>query len=176
MVGAAASPTALDLPGSVVDMAVCACPAQIVDRDFQRSAEEQQRNSNLKDAMRDMAMPAIAESWPQILMAHQEGDPEICAMCLDTIKVFADWIDISLVVNDTIMPFVFAFLDADPTRRDGASEVLRAVVCKGMDLEAKTALVDSLELVEAITRFVRSGIYHTLPPSACLRTVQTHVC
>lgn len=127
---------------------------QVVDRDFRRTSEEQQRNSQIKDTMRDSAMEDIAASWHRILEANGRGDPHICVMCLDVIRAFVDWNDICLVVNDVIMPYIVGFLNRDPARREGACDVLRAIITKGMDLETKATLIANLGLIEIVQRYL----------------------
>ncbi|VDM67116.1 unnamed protein product [Strongylus vulgaris] len=100
-----------------------AIDSEVVDRDIQRTKTVFDRNTKIKDFMRDLCIPQIVQSWWTILVSAQiliiflnlqniERCSDVTAqcLCLDAVAAFVDWIDVELVANDVFVPLVIARL------------------------------------------------------------------
>lgn len=115
---------------------------EVVDREIIHSAEESQRNTAIKDAMRETCVAQLADSWLQILTAYESSRPELACLCLDVVGKYVSWIDINLVANDQYVPVLLRFLE-QPLLRESACDCIYEVLSKGMDPVVKTQLVES---------------------------------
>eukprot|EP00039_Didymoeca_costata_P011075 m.152352 g.152352 ORF g.152352 m.152352 type:complete len:972 (-) comp15052_c0_seq1:171-3086(-) len=124
---------------------------KIVDREISRSEAERTRNSNLKDAMRLNAMADIAETWLKCLQAYGETQPELCCKCLQIMKKYVTWVDINLFVNEHVIPLLFGLISSSVQLRADACNCIRGIIEKGMDGQAKSEIINRLELINYTT-------------------------
>lgn len=62
--------------------------------------QETRRNTLIKDTMRENCIPALVESWYQILQTYQQSNSELTCQCLEVVGAFVSWIDLNLIAND----------------------------------------------------------------------------
>jgi exportin-T len=76
---------------------------EIADVIISRSPEEAKRNIDLKDVVRERDAQKVSVSWQEILAKWRQIDFSIVEMCLKVVSRWVSWIDISLVVNQTVL-------------------------------------------------------------------------
>lgn len=117
---------------------------EVVARQIPHTDAEFQRNTAIKDHMRDHCVTDLVESWYQILnLSAQACDPAIKSMCLQVIGAYISWIDINLIANDRFISKILECLSHEEIR-ENACDCLQEIVSKGMDSAGKTRLVESL--------------------------------
>lgn len=115
-----------------------AIDVEVVNRDIQRSKNESDRNIKIKDAMREICINEIAKSWLSIANALS-GDDTIQCLVLDTITSYVDWIELDLVANDYVMPYIISKFQNTSTSESATSAVC-GLLEKGMPAEKKVGL------------------------------------
>ncbi|XP_046715530.1 exportin-T isoform X1 [Silurus meridionalis] len=131
-----------------------AIDAEVVDRDILHSPEintrlclqETRRNTLIKDSMRESCIPALVESWYQILQTYQRTHTELTCQCLEVVGVYVSWIDLNLIANDRFVNVLLSHMSVEELREE-ACDCLFEIVNKGMDPVDKTKLVESLSQV-----------------------------
>lgn len=130
-----------------------------------RSPEEQRRDNDLKDLVRQRDTPMIASSWHAIIEHWRSRDDSIIKLCLTTIGRWVTWTDISLAVNDSLLSLLFEYLSSQrysdgaeplPERREAAIEAFIDILSKKMSPSDKLKLIDVLKINEAVTQLVKS--------------------
>lgn len=130
-----------------------------------RTPEEQRRDNDLKDLVRQRDTAMIASSWHAIIEHWRSRDDSIIKLCLAAIGRWVTWTDISLAVNDSLLSLLFEYLnpqqylDGDEpfqNRRDAAIEAFIDILGKKMSPSDKLELVDVLKVNEAVTQLVES--------------------
>ncbi|VDK42905.1 unnamed protein product [Anisakis simplex] len=121
-----------------------AIDTEVVDREIQRTKEVFDRNTQIKDAMRDLCIVDVAHEWTKILSV--EGNVKARELCLDAIACYVDWISIELIANDTMIPLIIGCLD-DEEISESAVRAICAIIEKGMDAQKKFSLVSALCVV-----------------------------
>uniref|UniRef100_A0A8B9JY37 Exportin-T n=1 Tax=Astyanax mexicanus TaxID=7994 RepID=A0A8B9JY37_ASTMX len=120
-----------------------AIDAEVVDRDILHSPEETRRNTIIKDSMREDCIPALVESWYQILQTYQQSHSELTCQCLEVVGAYVSWIDLNLIANDRFVNLLLSHMSVEELREE-ACDCLFEIVNKGMDPVDKTKLVESL--------------------------------
>ncbi|XP_066523340.1 exportin-T [Hoplias malabaricus] len=123
-----------------------AIDAEVVDRDILHTPEETRRNTLIKDRMRENCIPALVESWYQILQTYQHSHSELTCQCLEVVGAYVSWIDLNLIANDRFVNLLLSHMSVDELREE-ACDCLFEIVNKGMDPVEKTKLVESLSQV-----------------------------
>ena len=130
-----------------------------------RSPEEQRRDNDLKDLVRQRDTAMIASSWHAIIERWRSRDDSIIKLCLTTIGRWVTWTDISLAVNDSLLSLLFEYLSSQrysdgneplQERRDAAIEAFIDILSKKMSPSDKLELIDVLKINEAVTQLVKS--------------------
>ncbi|VDM63438.1 unnamed protein product [Angiostrongylus costaricensis] len=85
-----------------------AIDSEVVDRDIQRDKLSFDRNTKIKDFMRELCIPQIVKSWWTIL--ERCSDVTAQCLCLDAIAAFVDWINVELIANDLFVQLVISRL------------------------------------------------------------------
>ncbi|XP_050413849.2 exportin-T isoform X2 [Patella vulgata] len=119
-----------------------AIDSEVVDREIIHNQEETQRNTLIKDAMRDQYVVQLAESWFMIMTGYETSHPEITCQCLEVVGKYVSWIDINLVANDRFVTALLRFLNNN-LLRESACDCIYEIISKGMDPVAKTKLIES---------------------------------
>ncbi|KAJ8398881.1 hypothetical protein AAFF_G00417890 [Aldrovandia affinis] len=120
-----------------------AIDTEVVDSDILHSPEETRRNTLIKDTMREQCVPALVESWYQILQAYQHTNSELTCQCLEVVGTYVSWIDLTLIANERFVNLLLSHMSVEVLREE-ACDCLFEIVNKGMDPVDKTKLVESL--------------------------------
>ncbi|ODM97182.1 Exportin-T [Orchesella cincta] len=129
-------------------LVLLAIDGEIADRDIPRSAQELQRNTLIKDTMREKVVIQLVEFWYKILTLFNGRSSRTTKLCLEVIGKYIQWIDINLVANDRFVPVLVTNLCNQETR-EAAADCITEVISKGMDPIDKTKLVESFARVLA---------------------------
>ncbi|XP_016307635.1 exportin-T isoform X1 [Sinocyclocheilus anshuiensis] len=120
-----------------------AIDAEVVDRDILHSSEETRRNILIKDTMREQCIPALVESWFQILQTYQHTHSELTCQCLEVVGAYVSWIDLNLIANDRFVNLLLSHMSIEELREE-ACDCLFEIINKGMEPVDKTKLVETL--------------------------------
>lgn len=130
-----------------------------------RTPEEQRRDNDLKDLVRQRDTAMIASSWHAIIEHWRSRDDSIVKLCLTAIGRWVTWTEISLAVNDSLLTLLFDYLNSQgyldgnesfQERRDAAIEAFIDILSKKMSASDKLELIDVLKVNEAVTQLVKS--------------------
>lgn len=130
-----------------------------------RSRGEQDKANSLKDLIRVRDMQKIANSWQEILSEWRAGDDVIVEMCLKAVGSWVSWIDIGLVVNQTMLDLLFQQLgraekqelqDGEQRVRDAAIDVFTEIIAKKMKPADKIEMIVFLNLDSIVTQLSNS--------------------
>jgi len=126
-----------------------AVDSEVVDREIPHTPVEAERNTLIKDTMRETAVTDLVENWYQSICRFETSHPDIVAMCHEVIGAYISWIDIALIANDRFVAVFLRHLRVAQLR-ETAAECLTNIVSKGMEPVAKIKLVESyMEVLEA---------------------------
>lgn len=130
-----------------------------------RSRIEQDKANTLKDLIRQRDMQKIASSWQEILTAWRDSDDVIVEMCLKAVGSWVSWIDIGLVVNQTMLDLLFQQLGragkqelraGEQRVRDAAVDVFTEIIGKKMKPADKVEMILFLNLDAIVTQLSNS--------------------
>ncbi|KAE8988743.1 hypothetical protein PF005_g20215 [Phytophthora fragariae] len=126
---------------------------EIVEFDAQRTQQEAAHNMRIKDAMREGS--CMRESFDAIARVLVNADASdvmrvLSASALETLKRYISWVDIGLVVNDTLWPLLIKLLRESETFRCSAANCVFEVIDKGMTPEKKLAMLQQLQILEML--------------------------
>ncbi|XP_031566606.1 exportin-T-like isoform X2 [Actinia tenebrosa] len=116
---------------------------EVVDKDVARTPQEADRNTAIKDFMREHCIPDIVNSWFEILKTYEGTDPALTCLCLEVVSSYVAWIDISLIANEKFISVLLHLITVD-VLRESVCDCFHGIISKGMDPLAKTELVESL--------------------------------
>ncbi|OAP63802.1 hypothetical protein AYL99_03029 [Fonsecaea erecta] len=155
-------------PGLVFYLTVLnAIHDEIGDQLLSRSRAEQDRANSLKDLIRARDVQKIARSWEEILSHWGTSNDVVAELCLKAVGKWVSWIDISFVVNQSMLELLFQQLEraqkVDPRKseeqaRDAAIDVFTETVAKKMPSADKVNMISFLNLETVVSRLV------TCPP------------
>lgn len=129
---------------------------EVADVLVPRSTEEMQRNSLIKDALRERDVRKLVTSWQEILAQWRGANEDIVLLSLKNIGRWVSWIDISLVVNEVMLNLLYYFLASEGRPRNAAIETLAEIVGKKMKGPDKLDLISFLKLGEIVGTLVAS--------------------
>ncbi|CAH0475018.1 unnamed protein product [Peronospora belbahrii] len=141
---------------SIVEMyfrILLAINEEIVEFDAQRTQQEAAHNMKIKDAMREgSCMRENFDAIARVLVNADASDVmrQLGASALETLKRYISWVDIGLVVNDTIWPLLVKLLRESETLRCQAANCVFEVIDKGMTPEKKLAMLQQLQILETL--------------------------
>lgn len=130
-----------------------------------RSRVEQEKANGLKDLIRQRDMQKIASSWQEILSEWRDGHDLIVEMALKAVGSWVSWIDIGLVINQTMLDLLFQQLvraqkaDLRPGEekvRDAAVDVFTEIIGKKMKPEDKVDMIAFLNLDAIVSQLSNS--------------------
>ncbi|KAL5335793.1 Exportin-T [Aspergillus crustosus] len=130
-----------------------------------RSRGEQDRANALKDLIRVRDMEKIANSWQEILSQWRDGNDLIVEMSLKAVGSWVSWIDIGLVVNQTMLDLLFQQLgraqkvdlrEGEDKVRDAAIDVFTEIISKKMKAEDKIDMIAFLNLENVVAQISSS--------------------
>ncbi|EEH42880.2 exportin-T [Paracoccidioides brasiliensis Pb18] len=134
-----------------------------------RSRAEQDKANLLKDLIRQRDVQKLVNSWQEILSNWKTGNDCITEICLKAIGSWVSWIDISLVVNQTMLDLLFQQLARakDPNLpeggqkvRDAAVDVFTEIVGKKMKPSDKIDMILFLNLENTVAQLTGSPPLH----------------
>ena len=140
---------------------------EIGDQLVSRSRAEQDRANTLKDLIRARDVEKIARSWQEILSHWRTTSDVVAELCLKAIAKWVSWVDISFVVNRTMLLLLFQQLEraqkVDPREseehaRDAAVDVFTETVAKKMPAADKVNMITFFDLERVVSQLV------TCPP------------
>jgi len=118
---------------------------EVVSLLINRSNNELQKNTFIKDTMREGAVMKLVEYWFKILMANCQTNPGIANRCLNIIGQYVMWIDIKLIITDAFMSALYQFMNVENLRM-AATECLCSIISKGMRPLEKLQLIQLLNI------------------------------
>ena len=144
---------------------------EIADVLVPRTLEEQRKDNDLKDLVRERDVEKVVRSWQQILTEWQERDAGAVDLCLRAIGRWVNWIDISLVVNEDLLNILFQLVGyartvssnlAEDNVRDAAIDTFTEIVGKKMKPADKINMIVYLNVGNVITQLIASPPLHDL--------------
>jgi exportin-T len=136
---------------------------EIGDVLLSRSRPEQDKANTLKDLIRDRDVQKIAASWQEILSKWRTSNDLVAELCLKAIGKWVSWIDIGLIVNQSMLELLFQQLErAQQTRlshsaekaRDAAVDVFTETISKKMQPADKMTLISFLNLDTVVSQLI----------------------
>lgn len=138
---------------------------EIADVLIPRTPEELKRNNDLKDLIRVRDASKIAVSWQELLSRWRQMDLTVVDLSLRCVGRWVSWIDISLVVNDTMLTCLLelagqAGITSSESKegkvRDAAIDTFTEVVGKKMPPSDKIELIYFLNLGNVVGQLISS--------------------
>ncbi|KIW00163.1 uncharacterized protein PV09_08338 [Verruconis gallopava] len=145
---------------------------EIADVMIPRTPEEAKRNADLKDLIRARDAQKVSQSWQEILANWRSLDLNIVQMCLRVLARWVSWVDISLVVNETVLQPLLDMAGQQGLKdhsslevkvRDAAIDAISETAGKKMVPPAKVQLLEFLNLSTVVGQLIAS------PPLAELK-------
>lgn len=128
---------------------------EIADTISLKDPAMQKTHMQLKDLVRSRDAQKIALSWQEILAKWQWPEMEtfLVEMCLRTVSRWVMWIDISLVVNETIINALFeiARKPQQLTLKDDAINTFTEIIAKKMPAKEKIQLMRVLNISTVVS-------------------------
>ncbi|KAJ6219416.1 hypothetical protein RDWZM_005228 [Blomia tropicalis] len=125
----------------------------IADREIPRTTKDMQRNTLIKDLMRETCLVDLAQFWFNIINTYRETSPPTVCLCLEVIRAYVSWIDINLITNDSIMTNLFTLFTNNMFRL-AVADCFNAILRKGMDPIAKTQIIENFMNIEYIKKTI----------------------
>ncbi|OMJ25261.1 Exportin-T [Smittium culicis] len=120
-----------------------------------RGKNENDRNTFVKDSMREGGVLLLAQWWFNILL-YQKNPESLIRQAFQVISVYISWIDIKLIVNTTFVNSMFAYL-RHPSLRDDVAKCLGSIIRKGMLPNEKLSLIEFLDVTNVLSQLDISG-------------------
>ncbi|CAJ0558580.1 unnamed protein product, partial [Mesorhabditis spiculigera] len=114
---------------------------EVVNRYMSRTPEEFDRNTTIKDAMRELCIKDCSESW--VLILEQCSELSDHALVFEVVAAYVDWIDLELVANERFVPLLMKGLAKSETSEE-AIQAVEGLVQKGMPASRKLFLTSGL--------------------------------
>ena len=141
---------------------------EIADVLLPKSPDEQQRDNDLKDLVRQRDAKKITQSWQRILIQWKRRDGVILEQCLAAIGRWASWTDLSLIIDDTVLTLLFELVtpsqgpNEDPVLRDAALNTFIEILAKKMKADDKLELIEILRIKDIVSQLIASPSLHEL--------------
>lgn len=134
---------------------------EIADILVPKSPDEQKRDNDLKDLVRQRDSKVIALSWQEILSQWKNKDASIVEQCLAAVKKWVAWTDISLIVNDSFLAILFQLVTPSQSASQGnttlvATETFTEIVGKKMTADDKLELIEILKVKDVVSQLIDS--------------------
>ncbi|KAL7692235.1 putative exportin-1/Importin-beta, exportin-T [Plasmopara halstedii] len=126
---------------------------ELVEFDAQRTQQEAAHNMKIKDAMREgSSMRESFDAIARVLVNADASDVmrQLSTSALETLKKYISWVDIGLVVNDTLWPLLVKLLRESVTFRCQAANCMFEIIDKGMTPEKKLLLLQQLQILDML--------------------------
>ena len=143
---------------------------EIADVMRPKSIEEKQRDTGLRDLVRERDMNKIASSWQAIINRFDGRDASVIDLCLSAIGRWASWMDLSLIIQESFLNRIFGYVitglssdTVDATRlRDVSLSTINEILSKKMQPRDKLDLIDLLKVAELVDRLASSTLLQEL--------------
>lgn len=122
-----------------------AIDTEVVDREIPHTLEEANIATYFKDAIRDICVNDLVESWFILLKEYSNRNVQITCQTLEVIGAYISWIDINLIVNTRFIEY-FNYSFAQIDLKEATCSCLEEIINKGMEPIAKLKLIDYLWL------------------------------
>lgn len=121
---------------------------QVGDKLISRPKEAHDRNTILKDLIRERDMPQLVESWRNILTNVK--DPVLLDNALKVLGYYIDWMEISLFLQDGFMSIIYNFLKLLELHNQACLTLIE-IISKKMKPANKLQLISLLDLTSIIS-------------------------
>ncbi|CAJ1015773.1 putative Exportin 1-like protein [Leishmania shawi] len=129
----------------------------------ERGKQQQARNMELKDAMRERVIPQAVAMWYNILLSDARvRNPNMAKLCMTVIHTYIEWVDVGLFLTANWINLLH-FLLAVPPLQVAACECLLALVEKKQLPGMKMESLRTLSVVDSLPRMV--SLFELPPPS-----------
>lgn len=120
-----------------------------------RTKRQQEVDMEIKDAMRESAVSQFVEIWYSILsQTRSTPPPEMIKLSLELVKLYAEWIDIGLLVNEKWIQLLYYYFSI-PAYRVAVCECLLSLVNKKQVPDVKRETLMRLRISEEIPHMIR---------------------
>ncbi|TGZ82397.1 Exportin-T [Ascodesmis nigricans] len=138
----------LKISGSVHD--------EIADTLLPRMPSEGQHNIRLKDSIRGRDVTKLVAAWQEIMEQWKGKNDQVVQLCLQVVAKWVSWIDISVVVNETMMRLLFESMSIGGNVRSAALTALTEIVGKKMKGPEKLQLISFLNVPDIISQIAQT--------------------
>lgn len=122
--------------------------SEVGDKLIARSKEANDRNTVLKDLIRERDMAQLVASWKTILTTVK--DPIILDNALKIVGYYIDWMEISLFIQAGFLSIIFEFLKLVELRNQACLTLIE-IISKKMKPSNKLQLINLLDLTSLIS-------------------------
>lgn len=129
---------------------------EIADTLLPRNPVEGQRNVLLKDSIRTRDVTKLVMAWQEIMEQWKGKNDQVVQLCLQVVAKWVSWIDISLVVNETMMRLLFESISIGGNVRSAALTALTEIVGKKMKGPEKLQLISFLNVPDIISQIAQT--------------------
>ena len=148
---------------------------EVVVFDDKRTSAEIAHNTLIKDEMR-RGSPSVVENIVSFLcsncVALETSHSALSLACLESLVEFIGWIDLSLIVNEQVLGFLYQRLSLS-LYSEVACRCLLEIVKKGMEFESKLATIQRMDLVRILQQIIPLSS-SSLPQDYPLNAVAVH--
>lgn len=122
---------------------------EVIGHYIQKTPQQQELNNNIKNAMRDSAVPRLISSWHSIFITYHKTNKDLALLCLKLFGMYVAWVDISLVVKPNFISALYESLSM-PDLCNEAAECLGFMVGKGMRPAEKLSFIQNLNIISVL--------------------------
>ncbi|KAJ3194416.1 hypothetical protein HK101_002736 [Irineochytrium annulatum] len=127
---------------------------EIASPDVFRTPAEVERNTRVKDKMREDAVIRLRDVWFELLReSMRSNNTTIADKVLRLIGVYVAWVDIKLFIDTAFISSLYDFLGTMELRNAGVF-CLTGIVDKGMNASDKLELLQMLGVTDILERIV----------------------
>ena len=143
---------------------------EIADVLVPRDDAQKQRDTELRDMIRERDIQKITDSWRQILLQFRSSDAGVVGLCLQAIGRWASWTDLTLIINDNLLSLLFGLVnsglstqDSEACRlRDASLNTIMEILGKKMKGPDKLDLIEVLRINELVAALASSTLLQDL--------------
>ncbi|KAI0005701.1 Xpo1-domain-containing protein [Xylariaceae sp. FL0662B] len=135
---------------------------EIADVMVMRQDSQGRTHTELKDLLRARDVGKIAQSWQDLLAQYGGQNDIIVEMTLKVIGKWVSWIDISLIINDSMLGLIFPLIGrpngsgGEDRVRNAAVDTFTEIVGKKMRPADKTEMIAFLNLRDIVSQLIAS--------------------
>ncbi|KAA8494796.1 Exportin-T [Porphyridium purpureum] len=121
------------------------------------SAFQQNKHHSMtvREGLRSSAIIGLTNIWHGCIRTDEQANERFAVWALDTLKRYSEWIDITLVLQDSTIGFISSMLGAERMGRynkihASCASALSAIVSKRMGVEDKMNLLERLQVLDLL--------------------------